>query len=90
MGGTPTPPLTESPLSFSKKFFPKRTKSDVFVLLLYNVKNAQKGHIIDEKGLEVYGKSQKKFLDLNYLLLGRIFLNGIRSTHSPPLTEKFR
>ena len=28
MGGTPTPPLTESPLSFSGNFFPKRTKND--------------------------------------------------------------
>ena len=28
-GGTP-PPLTESPLSFSGNFFPKRAKNDVF------------------------------------------------------------
>ena len=28
-GGSP-PPLTESPLSFSGKFFPKRAKNDVF------------------------------------------------------------
>ena len=30
-GGTP-PPLTESPLSFSGKFFPKRAKNDVFFI----------------------------------------------------------
>ena len=28
-GGT-TPPLTESPLGFSGKFFPKRAKKDIF------------------------------------------------------------
>ena len=32
LGGTPTPPLTESPLSFSGKFFPKRAKNDVFFI----------------------------------------------------------
>ena len=31
LGGTP-PPLTESPLSFSGKFFPKRAKNDVFFI----------------------------------------------------------
>merc|ERR1712173_394243 len=30
-GGTP-PPLTESPLSFSGNFFPKRAKKDVFFI----------------------------------------------------------
>ena len=30
-GGTP-PPLTESPLSFSGKIFPKRAKNDVFFI----------------------------------------------------------
>ena len=30
-GGYP-PPLTESPLSFSGKFFPKRAKNDVFFI----------------------------------------------------------
>ena len=30
LGGTP--PLTESPLSFSGKFFPKRAKYDVFFI----------------------------------------------------------
>ena len=34
-------PLTESPLSFSGIFFPKRTKNDVFV------KMDQKGRVID-------------------------------------------
>ena len=32
LGGTPPPPLTESPLSFSGKFFPKRAKNDVFFI----------------------------------------------------------
>ena len=31
-GGFPPPPLTESPLSFSGKFFPKRAKNDVFFI----------------------------------------------------------
>ena len=31
-GGTPPPPLTESPLSFSGNFFPKRAKNDVFFI----------------------------------------------------------
>ena len=31
-GGSPPPPLTESPLSFSGKFFPKRAKNDVFFI----------------------------------------------------------
>merc|ERR1711973_914821 len=38
-GGYP-PPLTESPLSFSGKFFPKRAKNDVFSL--NKVKNGPK------------------------------------------------
>ena len=32
-GGIPRPPLTESPLSFSGKFFPKRAKNDVFFFI---------------------------------------------------------
>ena len=32
IGGFPPPPLTESPLSFSGKFFPKRAKNDVFFI----------------------------------------------------------
>ena len=39
MGGTP-PPFTESPLSFSGIFFPKRTKNYVF--LENKVKNGPK------------------------------------------------
>ena len=31
-GGDPPPPLTESPLSFSGIFFPKRAKNDVFFI----------------------------------------------------------
>ena len=31
-GGTPPPPLTESPLSFSGKFVPKRAKNVVFFI----------------------------------------------------------
>ena len=50
MGGTPSPPLTERPLSFSGKNFPKRTKNDVFGL--NKVKNGPKGHMIDQKGLK--------------------------------------
>ena len=49
MGGTPTPPLTESPLSFSGIFFPKRPKNDVFVLS--KVKNGpKKPHDRPKKG----------------------------------------
>ena len=85
MGGTPSPPLTESPLSFSGNFFPKRTKNDVFGL--NKVKMDQKGHIIDQKGLKMYEKRQKmEFSDLKYLLFSRIFLSGIGGT-PPPLTE---
>ena len=29
MGGTPSPPLTKSPLSFPENLFPKKTKNDV-------------------------------------------------------------
>ena len=40
MVGTPSPPLTETPLSFSGISFPKRTKNDVFGL--NKVKNGPK------------------------------------------------
>ena len=32
LSSVPPPPLTESPLSFSGKFFPKRAKNDVFFI----------------------------------------------------------
>ena len=41
----------------------------------------QKGHMIDQKGLKMYEKSQKmEFLDLKYLLFSRIF----QSRYPPP------
>ena len=46
----------ESPLSFSGKKFPKRARNDVFVL--NKVKNGQKCHIIDPKGLKMYEKGK--------------------------------
>ena len=71
MGGTPTPPLTESPLSFSGIFFPKRTKNDVFVL--NKDKNVPKRPYIDQKGLKMYEKGKKiGFLDLRYRSFSRI------------------
>ena len=37
----------------------------------------QKGHITDQKGLEMYEERQKmEFVDLKYLLFSGIFLNG--------------
>ena len=47
----------------------------------------QKGHMIDQKGLKMYEKSQKmEFSDLKYLLFSGIFLSGIGG-YPPPLTE---
>ena len=48
----------------------------------------QKGHMIDQKGLKMYEKSQKmEFSDLKYLLFSGIFLSGIGGYPPPPLTE---
>ena len=42
----------------------------------------QKGHIIHQKGLKMYGKKQKmEFLDLKYL-----HFSGMGGTPPPPLT----
>ena len=54
----------------------------------------QKGHMIDQKGLKMYEKSQKmEFSDLKYLLfsgifLSGIFLSGIGGYPPPPLNGK--
>ena len=49
----------------------------------------QKGHMIDQKGLKMYEKSQKmEFLDLKYLLFSGIFLSGIGGYPPPPLNGK--
>ena len=49
----------------------------------------QKGDKIDQKGLKMYEKKQKKmeFLDLKYLLFSGIFLSGIGGSPTPPLAE---
>ena len=48
----------------------------------------QKGHMIDQKGLKMYEKSQKmEFSDLKYLLFSGIFISGIGGYPLPPLTE---
>ena len=49
----------------------------------------QKGHMINQKGLKLYEKSQKKmeFWDLKYLLFSGILLSGIGGYSPPPLTE---
>ena len=48
----------------------------------------QKGHMIDQKGLKMYEKSQKmEFSDLKYLLFSGIFLSGIGGYPPPPLTD---
>ena len=48
------------------------------------LKKDQKGHMIDQKGLKMYEKSQKmEFLDLKYLLFSGIFLSGIGG-YPPP------
>ena len=57
MGGTPSPPLTESPLSFSGIFFPKRTKNDVFVL--NKVKDGPKRPYNRPKRAKMYENRQK-------------------------------
>ena len=72
-GGTP-PPLTESPLSFSGDFFPKRAKND-------------EGHIMVQKGLKMHKKRQKiEFLDLKR----RFFSLAEKGGTPPPLTDEFR
>ena len=49
----------------------------------------QKGHMIDQKGLKMYEKSQKmEFSDLKYLLFSGIFLSGIGGYPPPPLNGK--
>ena len=49
----------------------------------------QKGHMIDQKGLKMYEKSQKmEFSDLKYLLFSGIFLSGIGGYPPPPLYGK--
>ena len=61
MEGISPPPLTESPLSFSRKKIPKRTKNDVFVL--NKVKNGPKRPYnrpkMYEKGQNIDSKRQK-------------------------------
>ena len=48
-----------------------------------------KGHMIDQKGLKMYEKSQKmEFSDLKYLLFSGIFLSGIGGYPPPPLNGK--
>ena len=45
--------------------------------------------MIDQKGLTMYGKSQKmEFSDLKYLLFSGIFLSGIGGYPPPPLNGK--
>merc|ERR1711954_490596 len=73
------PPLTESPLSFSGKFFPKRAKNDVF-FSLNKVKNGPKRPYNGPKRAKnaknrVFGPKKKVF-----------FLSGIGG-YPPPLTE---
>ena len=49
----------------------------------------QKGHMIDQKGLKMYEKSQKmEFSDLKYLLLSGIVLSGIGGYPPRPLNGK--
>ena len=49
----------------------------------------QKVHMIDQKGLKMYEKSQKMgFLDLKYLLFSGIFLSGKGGYPLPPLNGK--
>ena len=49
----------------------------------------QKGHMIDQKGLKMYEKSQKmEFSDLKYLLFSGIFLSGIGGYPPSPLNRK--
>ena len=45
----------------------------------------KKGHTIDQKGLKMYEKRQKKVLGPKYLVFSGIFLSGIGGY--PPLTE---
>ena len=61
MGGTPAPPLTESPLSFSRIFFPKRAKNDVF--LFHKVKMDKKDHILDQKGQKCMKKAKSRVFE---------------------------
>ena len=78
MGGTPTPPFTESPLSFPEFFFPKRTKNDVFYQI--RLKMDQKDYILNQKALKTYAKRQKmQFWDIKYL-----FFSGIGGYSPPP------
>ena len=50
----------------------------------------QKVYVIDQKGLNMYEKGQKKkeCLDLKYLLFSGIFLTGIGGTPHHPLGGK--
>ena len=48
----------------------------------------QKGHIMDQEGLQMHEKTQKiEFSNLKYLLFSGIFLIGIVGLPPPPLTE---
>ena len=82
MGGTP-PPFTESLLSFSGIFF---FLKGLKIMYLYKIrlKMDQKGHITDQKRLEMFEKRQKmEFSDLKYLLFSGIFFSGIGG-YPPP------
>ena len=57
MGGTPSSPLTESPLSFSGIF--SLTGLKMMYLYQIRLKMNPKGHITDQKGLKMYVKGKK-------------------------------
>ena len=49
----------------------------------------QKGHMIDQKGLNMYEKRQKvEFLDLKYLFFSGFLLSGIGGVPPSPLNGK--